>query len=59
MKISQIVNDFKDRKGNKVEKRRGRKRERGQKGWPYRGLLPPADAQALRDFTLGLQRREG
>ena len=27
----------------------------GQKGWPYRRLLPPADTQALRDFTLGLQ----
>ena len=26
-----------------------------QKGWPYRRLLPPADTQALRDFTLGLQ----
>ena len=32
MKISQIVNDFKDRKRNKVEKRSGRKRERGTKG---------------------------
>ena len=30
----------------------------GQKGWPYRRLLPPADTQALRDFSLGLQRRE-
>ena len=30
----------------------------GQKGWPYRRLLPPADTQALWDFTLGLQRRE-
>ena len=30
----------------------------GQKGWPYRCLLPPADSQALRDFTLGLQRKE-
>ena len=29
-----------------------------QKGWPYRRLLPPADTQALWDFTLGLQRRE-
>ena len=30
----------------------------GQKGWPYRRLLPPTDTQALWDFTLGLQRRE-
>ena len=30
----------------------------GQKGWPYRHLLPPADTQALRDFSLGFQRRE-
>ena len=30
----------------------------GQKGWPYRCLRPPADTQALWDFTLGLQRRE-
>ena len=30
----------------------------GQKGWPYRRLLPPADTQALRDFSLGFQRRE-
>ena len=32
--------------------------KRGQKGWPYRRLLPPADTQALRDFSLGFQRRE-
>lgn len=30
----------------------------GQKGWPYRRLLPPADTQALRDFSLGFQKRE-
>ena len=30
----------------------------GQKGWPYRCLLPPAHTQVLWDFTLGLQRRE-
>ena len=29
-----------------------------QKGWSYRRLLPPTDTQALRDFSLGLQRRE-
>ena len=30
----------------------------GQKGWPYRRLLPLADTQVLRDFSLGFQRRE-
>ena len=30
----------------------------GQKGWPYRRLLPPADTRALRDFSLGFQSRE-
>ena len=30
----------------------------GQKVWPDRRLLPPADTQALRDFSLGFQRRE-
>ena len=29
-----------------------------QKGRPYRRLLPPADTQALRGFSLGFQRRE-
>ena len=33
-------------------------RRRGQKGWPYKRLLPPTDNQALQDFSLGLQRRE-
>ena len=33
-------------------------RRGGQKGWPYRRLLPPADTQVLRNFTLSLQRRE-
>ena len=48
---------FQGRKVSQVE-RRGRRRERGQKGWPYRRLLPPTDTQALRDFSLGFQRRE-
>ena len=30
----------------------------GQKGWPYRRPLPPADTQVLWDFSLGFQRRE-
>ena len=33
-------------------------RRGGQKGWPYKRLLPPTDTQALQDFSLGLQRRE-
>ena len=33
-------------------------RKGGQMGWPYRRLQPPEDSQALRDFSLGLQRRE-
>ena len=33
-------------------------RRGGQKGWPYKRLLPPTDNQALQDFSLGLQRRE-
>ena len=32
--------------------------EGAPKRWPYRHLLPPADTQALWDFSLGLQRRE-
>ena len=58
MKISQIFKDFKERKGSQVERRWGRRRERGEKRGPYRHLLPPVDTQALWDFTLGLQRRE-
>ena len=38
---------------------RGSSRGGSQKGWPYRCLLPPADPQALWDFTLGFQGREG
>ena len=30
----------------------------GEKGWPYICLLPPADTQALRDCSLGFQKRE-
>ena len=58
MKISQIFKDFKERKGNQVERRSGRRQERGEKEWPYSHLLPPEDTQALWDFTLGLQKRE-
>ena len=58
MKISQVFKDCKGRKGSQVERREGRRWERGKNGWPYRCFLPPADTQALWDFTLGLQRRE-
>ena len=44
-------------KGSQVERRRGRRWERGAKVWLYRCLLPPEDTQALWDFTLG--SREG
>jgi len=37
---------------------RVRERKKKKKGWTYRRLLPPADTQALWDFSLGLQRRE-
>ena len=30
----------------------------GQNVWTYRRLLPPTDTQALRDFSLGFQKRE-
>ena len=30
----------------------------GQKAWPYGRLLPPTDTQALRDFSVGFQKRE-
>ena len=39
-------------------KKREEEGEEGWKGWPYRRLLSPTDAQALWDFSLGLQRRE-
>ena len=32
MKISQVFRDFKGRKGSQVERRRGKRRERGAKG---------------------------
>ena len=32
MKISQVFEHFKERKGSQVERRRGRRRERGAKG---------------------------
>ena len=44
--------------GKEARLKEGGGGKRGQKGWPYRCLLPPADTQALRDFSLGFQRRE-
>ena len=40
------------------DKRSKSQGEKEKKGWPYRHFLPPADTQALWDFSLGLQRRE-
>ena len=54
MKISLVFKGFKGMKGSQVERRRGRRREVGHKGWPYRCLPTPADSQALQDFILGL-----
>ena len=34
------------------------RRERKEKGWPYRHLLPSGDTEVSQDFSLGLQRRE-
>ena len=41
-----------------MKEKGGGGRRGGQKGWPYRRLLPPADNQVLWNFTLNLQRRE-
>ena len=57
---------FTERKRGQVERSRkrqkveewGRERGKRKKGWPYRRPLPPTDTQALRGFSLGLQRRE-
>ena len=52
------IKDFKGGKEARLKEEGGGGGRWGQKGWPYRRLLPPTDAQALWDFTLGLQRRE-
>ena len=51
------IKDFKGGKEARLKEEGGGGRG-GQKGWPYRRLLPPAYSQALQDFTLDLQRRE-
>ena len=55
MKISQVFKDFKGRKGSQVE-RRGE--EVGEEAKWVAFQISLADTQALRDFTLSLQRRE-
>ena len=52
------IKDFKGGKEARLKEEGGGGGRWGQKGWPYRRLLQPTDAQALWDFTLGLQRRE-
>ena len=56
--LSTNIKDFKGGKEARLKEEGGGGGRWGQKGWPYRRLLPPTDAQALWDFTLGLQRRE-
>ena len=55
---STSIKDFKGGKEARLKEEGGGGGRGGQKGWPYRRLLAPADTQALWDFTLGLQRRE-
>ena len=52
------IKDFKGGKEARLKKKGEEAGEGGQKGWPYRRLLPPTDTQALRDFSLAFQRRE-
>ena len=52
------IKDFKGGKEARLKEEGGGRGRGGWKGLPCRHLLPPADTQALWDFTLGLQRRE-
>ena len=52
------IKDFKGGKEARLKEEGGGGGRWGQKGWPYRRLLPPTDAQAFWDFSLSLQRRE-
>ena len=56
--LSPRIKDFKGGKEARLKEEGGGGRRGGQKRWPYRHLLPSTDTQALRDFSLGLQRRE-
>ena len=58
MKISQFFKHFKGRKGSQVERRRGRRRERGVKGVPLPTSPATCRYPGVMDFTLGLQRKE-
>ena len=53
MKISRSSNIPKGGNEARLKEEGGGGGRGGKKGWPYRCLLPPADTQALRDFTLG------
>ena len=55
---SEDLKDFKGGAEARLKEERGGGRRGGRKGWPYRRPLPPTDTHALRDFSLGLQRRE-
>ena len=48
---SEDLNDFKGGAEARLKEERGGGRRGGRKGWPYRHLLPPTDAQALWDFS--------
>ena len=52
------IKDFKGGKEARLKEEGGGGERGGPKGWPYRHHLPPTDAQALWDFSQGLQRRE-
>ena len=56
--LSINIKDFKGGKEARLKEEGGGGRRGGRKGWPYRRPLPPTDTHALRDFSLGLQRRE-
>ena len=60
LKYNNPSTNIKDFKGGKEArlKEGGGGRRGGQKGWPYRRLLPPTVTQALWDFSLCLQRRK-
>ena len=48
--------EWEETKGRRLGERKRKKKKK--RGWPYRRLLPPADTQALWEFTRDLQRRE-
>ena len=50
------IKDFKGEKEARLKEKEGGGGRGGQKGWPYRCLLPPTDTQALWDFSLGSRK---